>query len=46
MIWYQLLLLDMAKGKYLNLSPRPVNQHDWMVLWTLIQEGQTIEVRT
>lgn len=37
MSWYQLLLLDMAKGKYLNLSPRDKTQEDWLILWQLIQ---------
>ena len=38
--WYHLLLIDMARGKYLNLSPRPCNQYDWIALWSLIQEQQ------
>ena len=38
--WQQLLLLHMAQGKYLNLSSKPVTEHDWLVLWGLIQTEQ------
>ena len=46
--WYQSLLLAMAKGQYLNLSPRPRTENDWLILWGLIQEGQAnpIEVKS
>ena len=38
--WYQLLLLHMAQGRYLNLSPRLKTQDDWLILWSLIQQEQ------
>ena len=38
--WYQLLLLNMAQGRYLNLSRRLTTQYDWLTLWSLIQEEQ------
>lgn len=41
--WAILLLLNMNNGKYLNLSPRPVNQYDWLALWALVQEGTTVQ---
>ncbi|KKL21667.1 hypothetical protein LCGC14_2443190 [marine sediment metagenome] len=44
--WAMLLLLDMNRGKYLNLSPRLLNQYDWIALWALIQEQQPMEVKT
>jgi hypothetical protein len=38
--WYHLLLLDMSRGKYLNLSKRLTTQYDWLTLWGLVQEEQ------
>ena len=38
--WYQLLLLNMSRGEYLNLSRRLPTQYDWLTLWMLIQEEQ------
>lgn len=38
MSWYHLLLIDMNRGKYLNLSQRSVTQYDWLTLWMLIEE--------
>jgi len=38
--WYQLLLMNMAQGKYLNLSRRLPTQYDWLTLWGLVQEEQ------
>ncbi len=43
--WQTLLLADMLRGKYLRLG-RPVNEHDWLSLWTMAQEvnGWTVIV--
>ena len=41
-----LLLVDMDRGKYLNLSPRPINPWDWVLLWGLIQTEPMMEVKT
>ncbi len=43
--WYQLMLLGMARGQYLNLSPRRTEQ-DWLVLWGLIQEVEVASMLT
>jgi hypothetical protein len=38
--WQTLLMIDMARGKYLSLSRRPPTQYDWLTLWGLVQEEQ------
>ncbi len=42
--WYQLLLMNMAQGRYLNLSRRLPTQYDWVVLWNMIGEPVTVRV--
>lgn len=38
MNWYQLLLLQMARGQYLHLGKQPLTQYNWLILQSLAWE--------
>jgi hypothetical protein len=42
--WYQLLLIDMQRGRYLRLGQRPVEEYNWMTLWMLVQDMEQARV--
>ncbi|MEE9569457.1 MAG: hypothetical protein V3W37_08730 [Candidatus Binatia bacterium] len=42
--WHQLLLWNMAQGRYLHLGKRELNTGDWVGLWVLVQEMEQVRV--
>ena len=37
------MLLKMAGGQYLDLSKRPLTQYDWVVLWNMMGQAESLQ---